>query len=451
MPSAPTPDLGQRLAALLGAERVTVDRDIMASVEDDWTGRFHGSALALVRPVDAEEVAALVGWCAENDVALTTRGGNTGLVGGAVPDATVVVSTEKLTGIESFDGEGGQVSVGAGVPLAELQRFLKSTPWEFGVDLGARDSATLGGMVATNAGGLRVLRHGAMRAQLLGIEAVLGDGSIVRHMSGLLKDNTGYDLAALLCGSEGTLAIVTEARLRLVPAYAERVTALIALPSVADAVVLCGRLRREVPTLDAVEAVIAPLATMTADAFGLSPLFGDAAVVVLAEAAGHDDPSEQLAAALEPFEHIVATDGPARARLWRSRETATETIGRFGIPHKLDVTLPSVSIAAFVDEVQALAARLGARVFLFGHLGDGNLHVNVLGPASDDESVDDAVLNLVASYSGSVSAEHGIGRAKRRWLSLCRSPAEIAAFRAVKHALDPAGILNPGVLLPDVS
>ena len=451
MPFKPTPDLPRHLTDLLGPDRVVVDRSILASVETDWTGRFHGTALALVRPRHVDEVAALVSWCAKNQVALTTRGGNTGLVAGAVPDATVVLSTARLADIEEIDGQGGQASVGSGVPLSALQRELRSTPWEFGVDLGARDSATIGGMVATNAGGIRVVRHGTMRAQLLGIEAVLGDGSVVRHMGGLMKDNTGYDLAALLCGSEGTLGVVTAVRLRLVPSFSERVTALVALASVAEAVAFCGRLRREVPSLDGIEAIVAPLVSITAAALGLAPLFADAPVVVLAEVASHVDPTAELAELLSGLEHAVATDGVSRAKLWRYREGCTEAISRLGVPHKLDVTLPAAEIAAFVSEVGSLAERVAMASFVFGHLGDGNLHVNILGADADDDTVDDAILRLAAARGGSVSAEHGIGRAKRRWLSLCRSDAEIAAFRALKRALDPCGVLNPGVLLPDVS
>lgn len=219
-----------------------------------------------------------------------------------------------------------------------------------------------------------MLRYGSMRAQVLGIEAVLADGTVIRRMSGLRKDNTGYDLPGLLTGFEGTLAIVTAARLRLVPRQERR------------------------------------------------------AVAVLA----------------------VATDRPGREQLWQLRERHTEAINAAGVPHKLDVALPLGALPRFEGRARTLVADLApaARLILFGHLGDGNLHVNVLGLAPDDDRVDEAVLRLVAELGRSIGAEHGIGTAKARWLPLTRGPADIAAMRAVKHALDPRGLLNPGVLLP---
>jgi FAD/FMN-containing dehydrogenase len=342
------------------------------------------------------------------------------------------------------------VTAGAGVTLGRLHAYARAAGLAFGVDLAARDSATVGGMAATNAGGVRVVRHGTMRAQVLGVEAVFGNGTVVRHLDGLVKDNTGYDLAGLLVGSEGTLGIVTAARLRLVPEPPDRLVVLVGLASMADAMTVTAALRADVDGLDAVEAVAGDGVRLVCEQFDLSPpLSAPSAVLLLVEWAGRGEPPASLVELLDPFPTVAAADAPSRARLWRYREAMSEAVARLGVPHKLDVTLPSATLAAFADAVgdRVSRAAYGAHTYLFGHLGDGNLHVNVVGPDPDDDTVDDAVLRLVADYGGSISAEHGIGRAKAPWLGLSRSPEERAAFRAIKRALDPAGILNPGVLV----
>jgi FAD/FMN-containing dehydrogenase len=280
---------------------------------------------------------------------------------------------------------------------------------------------------------------------------VLGTGEVIRHLGGLVKDNTGYHLPSLLCGSEGTLAVVTAARLRLVPRFEQRVVALAGVASMAQAVALGGRLRREVPDVDAIEFLTAACRALV----GLPPPLGDEhAVYVLVECAGHVDPTDGLAAVVGDLPAAVA--GPAepgrRAELWRHRESITEAVNHLastiGVPPvKLDVTLPATELARFVDDVPSVLPP-GARTWLFGHVADGNVHVNVTGVDPGDEAVDDAVLRLVAERGGSISAEHGIGAAKKPWLHLVRSPEELAAMRAIKVALDPDGILNPGALLP---
>jgi FAD/FMN-containing dehydrogenase len=345
----------------------------------------------------------------------------------------------------------GQVTAGAGATIAAVAGAADAAGWAYGVDFAARDSATVGGSIATNAGGLRVLRYGATRQQLLGVEAVLADGRVVSHLGGLVKDNTGYDLGGLVCGSEGTLAVVTAARLRLVPRYASRVVALLAFATTDAALAAVGALRREVDALEAAELFFGDGLELVCTHAGWPPPFaGEHAAYVLVECAAHDDPTDALATAVAALAAVddvaVATDGPGRARLWRYREAHTEAINSLGPPHKLDVTLPAAALAEFVRRVRELVAP--APAWLFGHAADGNLHVNVTGVDPDDESVDDAVLTLVAVLGGSISAEHGIGTAKRRWLHLNRSPAEIDAFRAIKRALDPEGTLNPNVLLP---
>jgi FAD/FMN-containing dehydrogenase len=441
-------------AALVGAMRAIVGRDhavddpeVTAGYAVDWTGRWRGRTPVVVRPVDTGEVAAVVEWCAANGVAVVPQGGNTGLVGGGVPlHGEVVLSMRRLAGVSGIDADGGQLTAGAGTAVADVHGAAATAGWAYGVDLAARDSATVGGTVATNAGGLRVLRYGDTRQQVLGVQAVLGDGSVVEHLAGLVKDNTGYHLPSLLCGSEGTLGVVTAARLRLVPRFEQRVVALVGLPSMTAAVELAGEVRRTVPDVDAIEF----LTDGCRDLVGLpSPVGDEHPVYVLVECAGHDDPTAGLAEVVGVRPAAVA--GPAdpgrRADLWRYREAITEAVNAIGPPVKLDVTLPGGALARFVDDVPSVLPA-GASAWLFGHVADGNVHVNVTGVDPTDESVDDAVLRLVAERGGSISAEHGIGHAKQPWLHLMRTETELEAMRAIKRALDPEGILNPHALLP---
>ena len=400
----------------------------------------------------------MVALAREHAVALVPQGGNTGLVAGSIPLAgEVVVSLSRLSELGRVDRLAGQVTAGAGVTLAALDAHAAGAGLAFGVDLGSRDSATVGGMVATNAGGLHVVRHGPMRAQVVGVEAVMGTGQVVSRLGGLIKDNTGYDLAQLLCGSEGTLGIVTAARLRLVAPPGQVVTALVGLDTVEAAVALAAALRPTLSGLQALELMTGPSLRLVADYLGAPPPVAPAAgayllVEVGAPAGPGADPLTGLAAAIEGeagvIDAAVATQRAERARLWRWRGAHSEAGATRGVVHKLDVTLPAGEMAPFCADVidRVVAARPGAELLLFGHVGDGNVHVNVMGPPADDEGVDDVVLGLVVERGGSISAEHGIGTLKRRWLARDRSPAEVAAMRAIKGALDPDGVLNPGVL-----
>lgn len=447
----------------IGTRHVLTDPDVTAGYAVDWTRRWRGTCPAVVRPGTTDEVASLVAAARRHGVALVPQGGNTGLVGGGVPLAgEVVVSSARLDQLGEVDRLAGQVTAGAGVTLAALQRRAAGAGLSFGVDLGARDLATVGGMVATNAGGLHVVRHGAMRAQVVGIEAVLGTGDVVSRLGGLVKDNTGYDLAQLLCGSEGTLGIVTAARLRLVPAFSEVVVSLLATSTVHDTVALAAHLRASVPGLQALELMVGDSLRLVVDHLGAGwAVPPDAGAYLLVEAGGRDDPTPALAAAVEEAEAVagvtvtgaaVATERRDRERLWALREAHPEAAAALGVVHKLDVTLPSSRIAPFCAAVRALVGERWPRahLLLYGHVGDGNVHVNVVGPPGDEPAVDDAVLGLAVEAGGSISAEHGIGRAKRDWLARDRSPAEVAAMRAVKRALDPDGVLNPHALLPPV-
>jgi FAD/FMN-containing dehydrogenase len=451
-----TTGLLHELGGAIGPAHVVVEPEVMASYAIDWTGRFEGHPRAVVRPRDGAEVAAVVAVCKEAGVALVPQGGNTGLVGGGVAlEGEVVLSMRRLAGITDVDTLGGQLSVGAGTTVADVQAAATAAGWAYGVDLGSRDSATMGGTIATNAGGLQVLRHGSTRAQLVGFEAVLGTGETVSHMGGLIKDNTGYDLGALLCGSEGTLGVVTAARVRLVPQSPERVTSILAFSSTAAAVDAASLLRRSLPELQSLELFLQPGLDLVCRSTGVpGPFLGEHRAYLLAEAAAQYDPTPALAAVLDSVAGVedvaVATDTERRAQLWHYREGHTEAINTLGAPHKLEVTLPAAALAAFIDHVAEAVrdADPTATTWLFGHVGDGNVHVNVTGVEPDDMSVDDRVMHYVAELGGSISSEHGIGTAKRNWLHLNRSDAELAAFRRLKTALDPAGILNPNVLLP---
>ncbi len=444
------------LASIVGERHVVTAADVRASYEEDWTGRFRGSARLVVRPASTTEVSAVVRACSAAGVAIVPQGGNTGLVGAGVPrQGEVLLSLTRLDELSPVDVAAGQLSAGAGVTLERLQRHVRGSGFDFAVDYGARGSATIGGMVATNAGGVHVIRYGAMREQVVGMEAVLADGGVIDRMAGLVKDNAGYALPALLTGSEGTLAIVTAARLRLVPHLPQRVAALFAVQDTAGAVALFRHLHGRLPSLEAAEILYGNGLALVCDYRRLAPPFPDEyPAYLLVELADTRDVIEPLADAIEDgpetLAEAIAEDTARREELWAYRESHTEAINACGVPHKLDVTLPLGELGDFVAQVGDRVERTspGAQTIVFGHVGDGNLHVNVLGPDPDDERVDEAVLRLVADHGGSISAEHGIGVAKARWLSLTRSPVEIDAMSSIKRALDPAGLLNPGVLLP---
>jgi FAD/FMN-containing dehydrogenase len=384
------------------------------------------------------------------------QGGNTGLVGGSVPvDGAVLLSTKRLSVVEDLDAVAAQVTVGAGATLVSVQQAVRPAGFDVGVDFAARESCTIGGMVSTNAGGERVLRYGTMRAQVAGVEAVMPDGSVVTRLAGLPKDNTGYDLMSLLSGAEGTLGVLTRVRLRLHPLHSSRAVALIAVGGTSEAVDLV-RAARALPNLEAAELFYADGLAMVCGHTGLPTPFAESypAYVVLECAAG-EDPSDELLAAIEAAGDIVldatvAGDARGRAALWKYRESHTESINANGVPVKLDVAVPLASFAESVAELPATIASAapGARTILFGHVNEGNLHVNVLDALDHDEAVEEAVLKLVSRYGGSISAEHGVGRAKAGYLSLSRSEQEIAVMRSIKNALDPQSLLNPGVLFP---
>ena len=450
------PALVQSLIDIVGAAHVLTDADERAPFETDWTGRFAGRTPAVVRPGTTAEVGAVVEACRVAAVAVVPQGGNTGLVGGGVPLAgEIVLSARRLDSIGPVDTTARQVTAGAGATLAAVQQAARAHGLRYAVDLAARDSATVGGSIATNAGGLHVLRYGGTREQVLGVDAVLGNGAHVQRLQGLVKDNTGYHLPSLLCGSEGTLGIVTAARLRLVAEHAHKVVAILAFERTTDAVRAVAALRSALDSLEAAELFLDPGLRLVCDAFDLRPPFERAwPVYVLVEVAAHEDPTDALAAAVAATSGVgdvaVADDATRRAALWRLREDHTLAINTLGPPHKFDVTLPLDALAPFLDDIPGRISAVAptAQTWLFGHVGDGNVHVNVTGLDPHDERVADLVLGAVLELDGSISAEHGIGTAKLAWMAAGRRAGDLAAMRAIKEALDPDGICNPNVLLP---
>jgi FAD/FMN-containing dehydrogenase len=444
------------LADILGPEHALTDPDTMASYLVDWTGRFGGDAAVVARPGSTAEVVAVIERCGEHGVTIVPQGGNTGLVGGSVPRPAagqhrpcVVLSLRRLDQLGPVDTAALAVTAGAGVTLTRWRSHARAAGVDTPVDFASRESATVGGAIATNAGGSRVVRFGTMRTQVLGVEAVLADGSLVGSLAGLPKETVGIHWPSLLAGSEGTLGVVTRARLRLVPWYRQTVTAIVATIDLAAAVDLVAALRSGLRSLDAVELVMSEALDLVSSHLDAEPPVsgGDAYLVV--ECADHDDPTDELARVLAGHPAVidaaVSGAGPARDHLVRFRDRITESIAAVGVPLKLDVAVPVDCLTALLDGARAIVARDGGALIPFGHLAEGNVHLNVLEPG-DVSATTESVLKLATELGGTISAEHGVGLAKTPWLHLARSQAELAAAAAIRAALDPAGMFNPGVL-----
>jgi FAD/FMN-containing dehydrogenase len=365
-----------------------------------------------------------------------------------------VLSTRRLDRITDLDADALQVTAGAGATIAAWQASARAAGLDTPVDFAARDSATIGGAIATNAGGSRVVRFGTMRHQVVGIEAILADGRLVGSLAGLPKETAGLHWPSLLAGSEGTLAVVTAARLRLVPRYERVVTAMVALATIDDAVALAGRLRGKLSTLDSLEIVLPAALELVAQHLGEPAPVATSGPIVIVECAAHVDPTDELAGVLASAPSVigtaVATDPARRDHLVQFRDRMTEAIAASaavdGIPtFKLDVAVPPHALSALLDVAERAAQDDGAALIAFGHLAEGNLHLNHLH-ARDTTRLADTVLAEVARLGGTISAEHGIGIAKARWLPLIRRDGDLAAQRSIRAALDPRGIMNPGVL-----
>lgn len=439
------------IARVVGDVHVVTDPELNAGAVRDWTGRFVGWTPAVVRPGTCQEVADVLRICRDRRVAVVPQGGNTGLVGGSVPlSGELVVQTSRLRRIGAVDPMTLQVTAQAGVTLSELQRHAAEAGLAFGVDFGSRESATVGGILATNAGGLRVLRYGTARAQVVGTEAAFADGTIRSNLEGHAKDNAGYDIDGLLCGSEGTLAIITAARLRLIAQRANATVALVAVDSVRTAVAVVAHLKARLPELEVAELIGGRAMELVEAELGPSPVHGRGQQFLLFEACGSTSPTEALGDALQAAgcDHAsVSEGGPSARRLWDYRERITEVIARRGVPVKLDVAVNPDSMPALLDELSCLDERWD--VIVFGHVADGNLHINVVGPAEDAHRMEASVYTAVIAVGGSAIAEHGVGTAKREWAARGRPACELHIHRALKRSLDDRNILNPRVMLPE--
>jgi FAD/FMN-containing dehydrogenase len=446
--------LTERLVQIVGPGYVSTDADVLAGLSVDHTGRYRGRAGLLVRPGSADEVADVLRACRDAGAYVTVQGGRTSLVAGTVPEHDdVLLSTERLRDVGDVDVLERRIRVGAGVTLAAVQRAASAAGLVFGVDLAARDSATVGGMASTNAGGLRTVRYGNMGEQVIGLDVALPDGMVVRRHSQVRMDNTGYDLASLFIGAEGTLGVITTLDLRLHPAPRSRVTAVCGFADL-DALVEAGRAFREMDGIAALELIDARASALTAEHVGVSaPVEG--AWQLLVELAGDTDQTERLAEALDDArlagEPAVGVDAAAQQRLWQVREAVAEVLGVYGPPLKFDVSLPLSAIHPFATQAADLVAAQApdAIPVLFGHVGEGNLHLNLVRcvlDADTEHALYSAMMELIAGLGGNVSSEHGVGSRKRDYVSMSRSDNDIAAMRAVKAAFDPTGYLNPAVL-----
>jgi len=459
------------LNQLLGPEHVLTGADA-APWLTDWRGRYVGSAIAVVRPANTDAVAKVVKLCARHGAPVVPLGGNTGLVGGGTPDNTgtaVVLSLQRMTQIRSLDTDNDTVTVEAGCILQTLQQAARDAKRLFPLSLAAEGSCTVGGNLATNAGGTQVLRYGNMRELTLGLEVVTPDGEIWHGLRGLRKDNTGYDLRDLYVGSEGTLGIITAATLRLYPQPAASCTALVALDSVSEGVTLLSQARLGFgPALTGFElmsgdslALVTRIYPQQILPLPASPWF---ALLELSDSESQEHARERfetvLGAALESGlakDAVIAESIAQSKALWHLRESIPLAQAEEGKNIKHDVSIPISRIPEFVQTTDALlAARFpGIRQVIFGHLGDGNLHYNVAPPLGVDPEVflqeqDDVyqlVHDSVHAHSGSISAEHGVGQLKRDELPRYKSQVELGLMRKIKAALDPSGMMNPGKVL----
>ncbi|MEI6025493.1 MAG: FAD-binding oxidoreductase [Betaproteobacteria bacterium] len=466
-------DLISRLGHIVGPTQVLCPPEDLSAYEQDWRKRWRGRALAVVRPGSTAEVAEVVRACAAAGVSLVPQGGNTGLVGGGVPDdqgRQVLLSLRRMTAVRALDADNLTLTVEAGCVLQAVQAAAEARGLLFPLSLAAEGSCTIGGNLATNAGGTQVLRFGNARDLCLGLEVVTPAGDVWDGLSGLRKDNTGYDLRGLFIGSEGTLGVITAATLKLFPQPAAAITALAACPSLEAAVQLLGMARSRLDAgLTGFEVMNRFSLDLVARHFPALPQpFPHAPWTVLLE----QSDAEGAATARSRFEALlgsaldngcvvdaVVAESLAQSRaLWHVRESIPLAQAEEGLNIKHDISVPVSAIPRFVQETDAaLQAQLpGIRLVNFGHLGDGNLHYNVQAPGGDDARaflqtqeprVNEIVYDAVQTFGGSISAEHGVGELKREELRQRKSPVALGLMRQIKTALDPLGLMNPGRVL----
>ncbi|MCW3836384.1 FAD-binding oxidoreductase [Sphingomonas canadensis] len=457
-----------------GPKSVTTDADAIAPWLSDWRGRYHGASAALLTPGSTGEVSAIVALAAAAGVALVPQGGNTGMCGGATPPAdgsALLLSTRRMNHIRRISAEENLAVAEAGVILADLHEAALEQGRRFPLTLGARGSATIGGLVSTNAGGTQVLRFGNMRSLVAGVEAVLPDGSVHNGLPVLKKDNRGYDLNQLLIGAEGTLGIVTAASLRLVPAVASRAVAWVGLETPQAALDLLRAMEARTNAIESFEIVPASALSLVLEQIPgtraplAAPQPWNALIEAVASGADDEAPGalleRLLGDALEAgmaVDAVVAASEAQAEGFWRIRDSISEAERTAGVTIAHDISVPIPDMPRFmVEGAAAVESRFpGTLVSPYGHLGDGNVHFHVRAPKGADEvhwypahapEITRFVHDLVVASGGSISAEHGIGQLKRAELERLGPPVRVATLRAIKHALDPRGILNPGKLV----
>ena len=450
----------QALRHTLGAEAVLSGDAVPARYHTDWSGTPPVAPLALVRPRSTEDVSATLRLCHQHRVPVVPQGGLTGLAGAAVPSADcVALSLERMPAIEAIDARSATMTVQAGATLQAVQEAAVDAGLAFGVDLGARGSCQIGGNVATNAGGNGVLQHGMMREQVLGLEVVLADGTVLPMLRPMLKNNTGYDLKQFFIGAEGTLGVITRVLLRLRPLPQAKATALLALPGFDQALAVLQRMQgRFGNSVAAFELMWDNFVQASVQWQQLqAPLAERHPLLALIDVDGKDEASlrEAVEAALgdameagEVVDAVIAQSQTQAKTLWKLREAPAELNTQMHPPVNFDVSLPQAEIGRFAAAIQAAfdARWPGHHTLFFGHVGDGNLHVSTDGATVGGacEAVEAELYRVVGAFHGSVSAEHGIGLHKKPFLALSRTPQELAAMRAIKAALDPLGLMNPG-------
>jgi len=466
--AVPSPAAISELKAALGPKGWSEDPEVLSPHLREWRDRWQGHTPLLLQPGSTAEVAVAVAICARHRVAITPQGGNTGLVGGQIPMGEVLLTTRRLRAIRDVSPLDDALTVEAGVTLYEAQQAALSVERRFPLSLASEGTATIGGVLSTNAGGTSVLRYGMARDLVLGIEAVLADGRVFNGLKRLRKDNTGYNLKQLLIGAEGTLGIITAATLKLSPVLRGRATAIVGLDTPQQAVALLARARAEsgggVEAFELMKRLGTELVLKsipdTREPLESTP---DWSVLIELGSGSPDEAGKALERLLAgAFEDGLITDAAIAANesqaaaFWRLREEQSAGLKPEGGGWKHDVSVPVSQIADFIDEASAAveAFEPGARISVFGHVGDGNLHYDVLCPEGADlkaflgrwEAGSRLVHDIVARYDGSISAEHGLGRLKTNEARRYKSEVELDAMRAIRRSLDPLGILNPGIL-----
>jgi len=466
-------------AQLLGPKGFSVDPADLSAWLTDWRGRYTGRAMALASPASTQEVAELVKLCARHGVPIVPQGGNSGMAGGATPDnsgTAILLSLRRMNMVRSIDADAGQAICDAGVILQTFHEAAAEAGLRFPLTLGGKGSATIGGLIATNAGGTQVLRHGTMRAQVLGVEAVLADGQIFDGLTALKKDNRGFDLKQLLIGSEGTLGVVTAATLKLLPAPLGRVTAWVGLSSITDARTLLRRVDRAIGgPLEGFEVVPAHCLDSVLDLLpdARAPLAAQHEWNALIECAHHEDDGAALRERLENTlaeaaeeglieDAIIAANERQADDLWTLRDSISAAERAIGPAMQHDISVPVEKMPEFILAASPMIEEEfpGTTAAAFGHLGDGNVHFHVLAPKGAEPGIWEEgpgkiisarVYDMVTQWGGSISAEHGIGQMKVGELGRLGDPAALSMMRAVKQAMDPQNLLNPGKLVPPVT